>query len=156
MCGCMVARLTHPPILRAGSRPTDAQPHPSSPRNHTCRVNTGPYLIDYVDDLLDMQRGCYMVLSPVCRETMEQVRFLFVSLGVILLFFRGGRDLSVVRRCVPCLDAHLAANISSSSTVRPNNRTQTTHYQQQQSTAPRRHPAPAGARLRLPDLRQGK
>ena len=31
-----------------------------------------PYLIDYVDDLLDLRRGCYMVLSPVCRETMEQ------------------------------------------------------------------------------------
>ena len=43
----------------------------------TCHATpTGPYLIDYVDDLLDLRRGCYMVLSPVCRETMEQVYFL--------------------------------------------------------------------------------
>ena len=36
-------------------------------------VWAGPYLIDYIDDLLDDRRGCYMVLAPVCMETMEQV-----------------------------------------------------------------------------------
>lgn len=46
-----------------------------NPHTHMSRHATppGPYLIDYVDDLLDLRRGCYMVLSPVCRETMEQV-----------------------------------------------------------------------------------
>jgi serine/threonine protein kinase len=39
---------------------------------NTAKRSGSPYIIHYVDDYVDERRGFYMIMAPVCRETMEQ------------------------------------------------------------------------------------